>query len=127
MWNLNSKTALVTGGTKGIGKATVEEFLNLGATVIFTARTAEDILKMEKGLDKYHGKVFGFASDVSKAEDLKDLHIFVSEKFNKLDVLVNNAGINIRKPTLEYSAAEHDKIIAINLSAPFHICRLFYN
>lgn len=126
MWNLNTKTALVTGGTKGIGRATVEEFLSLGAQVIFTARNKDDVQELETEFRKNGKNVFGFSGDVSKEEDLQKLHEFVGEKFDKLDILVNNAGINIRKATMDYSVAEFEKIIAINLFAPFYISRLFY-
>ncbi|WP_031426147.1 SDR family oxidoreductase [Flavimarina sp. Hel_I_48] len=126
MWNLKTKTALVTGGTKGIGKATVQEFLQLGAKVIFTARSEKDVKALEKELNINGNEVYGFAGDVASEDDLKSLHAFVTEKFNKLDILVNNAGINIRKPAVDYTTEEFEKIISINLAAPFHICRLFY-
>jgi Tropinone reductase 1 len=126
MWNLNTKTALITGGTKGIGKAVVEEFLTLGAQVIFTARNTEEVQQLETELNADGKKVFGFSGDVSKEEDLQKLYDFVVKKFDKLDILVNNAGINIRKATMDYSIPEFEKIIAINLLAPFHISRLFY-
>lgn len=126
MWNLNTKTALITGGTKGIGRATVEEFLRLGSQVIFTARNKNEVQELETHLNKSGKKAFGFSGDVSKEEDLQKLHDFVVGKFDKLDILVNNAGINIRKAATDYSIAEIEKIIAINLLAPFYISRLFF-
>ena len=126
MWNLNTKTALITGGTKGIGKATVMEFLDLGAQVIFTARNKNEVQELETELNEDGKKAYGFSGDVSKEEDLQKLYNFVVETFNGLDILVNNAGVNIRKPAMDYSVAETEKIIAINLLAPFHISRLFY-
>ena len=127
MWNLKNKTALVTGGTKGIGKSTVKEFLSLGAKVIFTSRNKHDINAITKEFSKDRNEVYGLVSDVSKEEDLQSLKDFAEEKFNHLDILVNNAGINIRKAALDYTEAEYQKIIQINLTAPFLLSRLLHD
>ncbi len=124
MWNLHEKKAIVTGGTKGIGRATVKEFLQLGAHVIFTARNNDDVSSLELELQAEYGdKVFGFASDVSSTSDLDALYEFVNSKFEALDILVNNAGINIRKSAQEYTKEEYQKVININLLAPFELSR----
>ncbi len=124
MWNLKDKTALVTGGTKGIGRATVIEFLNLGAKVVFTARNESDIQQFEKELQDQNYQATGLVSDVSNAKDRESVKNWIEEHWKKLDILVNNAGINIRKKALEYSEEEFQKILSINLSAPFEISRL---
>ena len=64
MWNLNNKYALVTGGTKGIGKAAVLELLELGAKVLFTSRTQEDVDLLLEDLQKEGKKVHGLVADV---------------------------------------------------------------
>ena len=124
MWNLKDKTALVTGGTKGIGRATVIEFLNLGAKVVFTARNESDIQQFEKELQDQNYQATGLVSDVSNAKDRESVKNWIEDHWKKLDILVNNAGINIRKKALEYSEEEFQKILSINLSAPFEISRL---
>lgn len=124
MWNLKGKVAVVTGGTKGIGKATVLEFLELGAEVLFTARTEEQVRSVEKELQsKFKDKVYGLAADVTEKEDRNAIHTFIEEHWKKLDILVNNAGINIRKRARDYSEAEFRKVMEINLVAPFELSR----
>jgi len=125
-WNLKNKKALITGGTKGIGKATVEQFLELGAEVIFTSRNDEDIRALESDLQSKGYAVKGLKADVSNEIEIQVLVKLVSDKWGKLDVLVNNAGINIRKATNEYSKEEYGKVMDINLIAQFELSRLLY-
>ena len=126
MWNLKNKRAVITGGTKGIGKATVLEFLSLGAEVIFTARNKEEVNAFEKQLQKNGHKVFGIVSDVSEKEGIETIYSEVKKHWGALDILVNNAGINIRKAAVDYSEEEYQKIIAINLTAPFLLSTKLY-
>ena len=126
MWNLEGQTAVVTGGSKGIGRATVEEFLNLGAKVLFTARNAEEIDLLQDQLLAKGYEVKGIVADVTKPEDRKKIIDYVTQTWNSLDILVNNAGINIRKKALEYSEEEFRKILEINLISPFTLSRELY-
>lgn len=126
MWNLENKKAVITGGTKGIGRATVLEFLSLGAEVIFTARNKEEVLTFEKQLQKDGFRAYGVTGDVSEKEGIEDIFAEVKKRWGNLDILVNNAGINIRKGAVDYSEEEYQKIIAINLTAPFLLSRKLY-
>lgn len=121
MWDLKGQTAVVTGGTKGIGKATVLEFLELGAKVIFTARNPEEVKNLENVLQKKGYDAEGLVSDVSVKEERQKIVERVKEKWNSLDILVNNAGINIRKKALDYSEEEYQKVLDINLISPFEL------
>jgi Tropinone reductase 1 len=121
-WSLQGKTALVTGGSKGIGKATVEEFLSLGAEVVFTARQEQEVSALEKVLRESHGPVYGLAADVTNAADISRLMAFVEKQWGKLDILVNNAGTNIRKATGQYTEEEYQLVIATNVTAPYRMC-----
>ncbi|WP_340202910.1 SDR family oxidoreductase [Ascidiimonas sp. W6] len=123
MWHLKHKIALVTGGTKGIGKAIIQEFVDLGATVIFTARNEEEVKKVASDFKSKGYPVFGRKADVSVLEDRKELLEFIQKRFNRLDVLVNNAGINIRKNAVDYTEEEYRKVMDINLLAPFELSR----
>jgi Tropinone reductase 1 len=123
MWNLSNKFALVTGGTKGIGKATVLEFLDLGAEVLFTSRTQKDIDALLKELKAYGKKAHGLVADVAIAQDRQKVYAYIEKHWNKLDILVNNAGINIRKKAKDYSDEEFRKVMEINLNAPFEFSR----
>lgn len=126
MWNLKNKKAVITGGTKGIGRATVLEFLSLGAEVIFTARNKEEVNAFEGQLQKEGHKAFGVVGDVSTSEGIDAIFSEVKNRWDSLDILVNNAGINIRKSAVDYSEEEYQEIIAINLSAPFLLSRKLY-
>ena len=123
MWNLKGQTAVVTGGSKGIGRACVEEFLKLGAEVLFTARNAEDIDRLQDELLAKGHKVKGMVADVTNSEHRKKIADYVQNTWGSLNILVNNAGINIRKKALEYSEVEYQKVLDINLIAPFALAR----
>lgn len=125
-WNLKGKKALITGGTKGIGRATLEAFAELGAEVIFTARNESDVRKTEQEfIDKgYH--VNGFTADATLQKDRVAVIDFIKSKWTHLDVLVNNAGINIRKITIDYTEEEYQKVYQTNFFSAFEFCRLCY-
>lgn len=126
MFTLTNKNALITGGSKGIGKATVELFLELGANIIFTARNKSEVEKLEAELKLKYKNVRGIVADVTNSEDLKKLKTRIETSWGKLDVLVNNAGTNIRKPTLEFSNDEYQTVLDTNVKAPFNISKSLY-
>lgn len=125
-WKLIKLKALITGGTKGIGRSIVEEFLKLNAEVIFTARKEDDVKTFEKEKTKEGYSVTGFVSDASNSRDRIELYELIIEKFGKLDILINNVGTNIRKRTDEYSDQELDFLFNTNLRSTYEYCRLFY-
>ena len=127
MWDLKDKYALVTGGTKGIGKATVLEFLNLGANVLFTSRTQKDIDALLEEFKDEEKKLSGFVADVAVDEDRQKIYDLIAKDWGKLDILVNNAGINIRKKANDYSEEEFRKVMEINLNAPFLLSRKLHS
>jgi len=120
-WTLENKYALVTGGTKGIGKSITEMFVDLGAKVIVIARSDEDIKKIK---NTYPKNIEGLSLDLSEPVNYKRAINFVNDKFGKLDILVNNVGVNIRKKTIEYSAEQYQKILNTNLTSAFELSRL---
>ncbi|XP_074580638.1 noroxomaritidine/norcraugsodine reductase-like [Curcuma longa] len=98
-WSLAGKTAVVTGGTKGIGYSIVEELCKFGATVHTCARQEADLLKCLREWEAKGFKVTGSTCDVSSPEDREKLVAEVSSVFGgKLDILVNNAGTGFVKP-----------------------------
>ena len=123
-WDLKSKRALITGGSKGIGKAIVHEFLRLGAEVLFTARKPHDISAVEQEFKKEGYPVHGLAADVSLDHDREQVREWINQQWGALDVLVNNAGINMHKKSIEYTREEYMKILDIDLLAPFELSRL---
>ncbi len=125
-WDLNNKNILVTGGTKGIGKATVVSCLSLGAKVLFTARNEVEVNALEQELKATYTHVKGIAADVSDPTDREKIKHWITDQWEVLHALVNNAGINIRKATLAYTEEEYQKVLAINLLAPFELSTLLY-
>ncbi|MDQ1265913.1 MAG: tropinone reductase [Bacteroidota bacterium] len=122
-WNLEGRKALVTGGTKGIGRAIVEEFLSLGAEVLLIASNEEEVNRTTSDLKAIGTPVFGMKADVTKHEDIENVQNFIENCWGRLDILVNNAGTNIRRNTMDYTDEEYEFLININLTSIFRICR----
>jgi NAD(P)-dependent dehydrogenase (short-subunit alcohol dehydrogenase family) len=123
-WDLKGKRALVTGGTKGIGKAIAAEFLELGAEVIIVARNEREVEELVKLWQAEGRLVTGVAADVSKEEDRRRIGMAIGERWGALDVLVNNVGTNIRKKLIEYSEVEYRQVVEVNLFSTIALCRL---
>ena len=123
-WNLQNKKALITGGTKGIGKAIAKEFIDLGSNVIIAARDESEFTNLKNEIDS--DKLSFIKADVSKPDDIQKIIDTISQKWNALDILVNNVGTNIRKKSIEYTAGEYDKIMNTNLRSAFELSRLLY-
>jgi len=122
-WTLEGNTALVTGGTKGMGRAIVESFLSWGADVFFVARNADDIARMEDELKDHPRSCHGIQADVSRQSDREEIVDFVNKRVQKLDILVNNAGTNIRKKTEDYTDEEFRHIMDTNFTAAFDMSK----
>jgi Tropinone reductase 1 len=125
-WRLDGRRALVTGGTMGIGLAIADEILELGGEVYITARHADMI---EQCLAAWHKKgfeAFGFAADISTPDGCEKLIRDVSQHWDRLDILTNNVGMNIRKKAVDYSQEEYDTILATNMYSAFQMCRRAY-
>ncbi len=114
-------TAVVTGGSRGIGKGIAEALLEKSFTVIVTARNkGVEIEELEK---EYNDKFLFVPCDISNDEDRKNLASFVKENFGKLDLLVNNAGVapRERKDILEITPEDFDYLTDINLKGTFFL------
>ena len=125
-WNLNGKTALITGGTRGIGKAIAEEFVGLGASVFIVARDADVLNETILSFNADIMVVDGLVADVSIPSDRLLIFEAIAKKWGRLDILVNNVGTNIRKKTLDYSEVEIQKIFNTNLFSSLELCRLMF-
>ena len=116
-WRLDGKSALVTGGSKGIGRAVVDQLVALGARVMIVARNEATIAET---VAAYGGQVTGIAADVTVPEDRARI---VAAAPAELHVLVHNAGGNVRKPLTGYDDATIAQIVTLNLLAPLSLSR----
>ena len=123
-WDLQGKRALITGGTKGIGKAIADEFLELGAEVMIVARDGQEVSRLVKLWQIEQKMVTGVSGDVSVAADRERIGVAIAERWGGLDVLVNNAGTNIRKKLADYSEEEYRSVLEVNLFGVIEMCRL---
>ncbi len=116
---LDGKVALVTGGSRGIGRGIVEALDGEGATVAFTARSAQSAEQVAGELGE---RALGFACDVRSEELVARLFRQIDEAAGSLDILVNNAGIGIFGPVVEMDPEDWRAVIETNLNGVFYCC-----
>ena len=126
-WTLKGKKALITGGSKGIGKAIVEEFLDLGAQVVTVGRDEKALESMLLPLQQAGAKVSGFSCDVSTFEGRVQLFRTLGSEWDSFDILINNVGTNIRKKAVEYTWDEYRHILSTNMDSMFHMSQLSFS
>jgi glucose 1-dehydrogenase len=117
---LQGKVAIVTGGNSGIGKSIVEYLAELGAKVVIDYRSHPEATEaLEEEIGAYGGSSFGVQADVGKLEDLQRLVDTAVSKYGKLDIMVNNAGIETRTSILDTTPDDFDKVLNVNLRGVF--------
>ena len=121
---LANQAAVVTGGTKGIGRRIAEKLLEEQASVVICGRKQASVAQAVEEMSKSApGRVDGKACDVGRYEDVKALFQFVRERFGRLDVLVNNAGVGEFRPVDQITPEQWRETIETNLSGPFYCTR----
>ena len=124
-WSLSGFKVVVTGSTKGLGRACAAEMLTLGAEVVVTSRKAAEVEETCKELSTLGGKVHGLAADVSSKEGREALVKFVQDLWDgKLDGLVNNVGTNVRKAIHEASEEEYHNMMRTNIDSCWFLCKM---
>ncbi len=119
---LEEKVALITGASRGIGKAIALEFAKHGCNIAFTdMRRDENMEICEKELADMGVKAMGFASDASSFEDSAKLVEEVAKQFGRIDILVNNAGITRDNLLMRMSESDWDLIMNVNLKSVFNL------
>src|SRR5918911_2645998 len=121
--NLNGKAAIVTGGTKGIGRGIAEALVREGMNVCISARHEDEIERAVGELNEMdEGRAVGAVCDVRQVEEVQALVGFAVEELGGLDVLVNNAGIGIFGKVEEFSPEDFRAVIETNLMGVFYCC-----
>ena len=118
---LQNKIAIVTGGSRGIGYATVEKFLREGATVILTASTAENAQKAVNKLKAQNpdAPVYGISPELTSLDSVKESFGKIVDQFGRIDILVNNAGVSESTPLANYTEELYDKVMDLNVKGVF--------
>ncbi len=126
-FDFSGKNVLVTGGSRGIGKALVESFARAGANVCFTYRSSDESAReIEAALSGEAGSVKGVKADASSMEDAAKVVGDMVTDWGSLDILVNNAGITRDGLLLRMSEDDWDAVLTTNLKSVFNYCKAAY-
>jgi NAD(P)-dependent dehydrogenase (short-subunit alcohol dehydrogenase family) len=125
MFELNGKTALITGGTRGIGRATAEAMARAGAEVVVSSRKEDACAETAKAIQAAGGKAIGIACNVSHADQIEALVAKSLDAFGKIDILVCNAAVNpYMGPLKDINDDAFDKILDTNVKNVLKLCNL---
>lgn len=120
---LNGKIAVVTGGSRGIGRAIAAALSEAGAAVAICGRSQENLERTLEELARTGGRVAGRVADVGCWEDVEGFFQFVETEFGGLDILVNNAGVGVFAPVAQLSLQDWRRVIETNLTGAFYCSR----
>ena len=122
---LTGKTALITGASRGLGKAIAMALAKAGARVILTARDLDLLNQAAGAIREFGGQSLVYKTDVTDEAQILKLRESVSRESGKIQILVNNAGMNIRKAATEFTLAEWRQVVDTNLTSAFLMCHSF--
>jgi len=122
---LKGKKAIVTGGTRGIGRAISRMLLDSGAEVLICGRTREGVAGAVKSLtEQTGGTAHGRMCDVTKPDDIGKFFNYADDVLGSLDILINNAGVGVFRSVADLTAEDWQKTVDTNLTSVFHFCHL---
>lgn len=125
-FSLKGKTAVITGGGRGIGKGLATMLSKAGADIVIWDINQENAQSAAKEIAELTGvKTYSFVSDITKKEEIKDDVRKIIAMCKRVDILINNAGIQVRKPALDISIQEWESVIATHVTATFLITQAF--
>lgn len=123
-FDLTGKSAIVTGGSKGLGLAMAAGLASAGANIMVVNRNAEEGLKAAAQLSNDFGvKAISFKADIAKREETETMATEAMEVFGKIDILINSAGVNIRGPIDEVTPEDFNKVMDVNVNGTWLSCR----
>src|SRR5881296_3807918 len=123
--NLNGKVALITGASKGLGKAMALALAGAGAKLALASRNADQLQAVAKEAQAAGGEAKVFVADVAREDQVARLEREVMAAYGGVQILINNAGINVRKPITDFTLDEWNSVINTNLTSVFLMCRAF--
>ncbi len=127
LFNLEGKVAIITGGNGGIGKGIADGLASAGCDIVIAARNEDKTAKAAEDIKERFGvRVLGVNTDVSREDSIQAGMARAVSEFGKVNILVNNAGVNIRHQPEEYSVEEWDWIMNVNLRGAFLCAREVY-
>jgi NAD(P)-dependent dehydrogenase (short-subunit alcohol dehydrogenase family) len=122
---LSGHVAVITGASKGLGRQMAEALAVAGAAVALVARNAELLGGVRGAIAGAGGRAESFVGDITLESDVAALADQIRARLGTPDILINNAGINIRKPVHEFTLDEWGRVLGTNLNGPFLCCRAF--
>lgn len=124
MFDLKDRVAIVTGGSKGLGREMAGALASQGANVVICSRNREEVETAANEITGESGnQAIGIAADVTKRDNIEALVEKTVQQFGKIDILVNNAGAGLRKPILQLTDEEWSRALRVNLDSPFMMSR----
>lgn len=123
-FSLEGKIAIITGGSRGIGRSIALGYANAGADVVIVSRTQEDVERVAEEAEAFGARSLGLPVDVTNSTSVRQMTEKILDTFGRIDVLVNNAGISpVYTNVLKVKEEDWDRIIDVNLKAPFLCCQ----
>jgi NAD(P)-dependent dehydrogenase (short-subunit alcohol dehydrogenase family) len=122
---LEGKTALITGASKGLGKAMALALAAAGARQVLVSRNLDQLNETAAAVRQLGVEALVFQADVTDENQIAQVATTVAEKCGKIQILINNAGINIRKSVTDFTLAEWQQVMNTNLTSAFLMCRAF--
>jgi NAD(P)-dependent dehydrogenase (short-subunit alcohol dehydrogenase family) len=123
--DLTGRTAVITGGSRGLGEAMARALAEAGAQIALVARDRERLNAVRDAIAACGGTAAVFTADVTREKDVAALASSVQQRFGHPQILINNAGINIRKNLVDFSLEEFRSVIDASLTSTFLMCRAF--
>ncbi|HWE02553.1 MAG TPA: SDR family NAD(P)-dependent oxidoreductase [Tepidisphaeraceae bacterium] len=123
-FDLTDRVAIVTGGSKGLGLAMAEGLASAGADVMIVSRHQDEAASAAETISRDYGRrARGFAADVTQADQVNGVMRETIDRFGKVDILINNAGINIRGPIESLAIEQFQQVMNVNVTGAWLCCR----
>lgn len=123
LFDLSGKVAIITGASRGLGQYLTRALARAGANVVITSRSVESLQEFSKEIEALGCKVLPLALDVRDYQSIQDMVEAAHETFGKIDILINNAGCNVRKPAVDVDWEDWNLVVDTNLRGGFFVAQ----